>query len=59
MNMSIERQRIANKPDHGTIFFPTYIKVITILQEIILIVRFKIISNSMPWNYFESNYSMP
>ena len=48
MKMSVERQRIANLPDNDTIFFPKKYKVITILQEIILIVQFKIISNSMP-----------
>ena len=47
MNMSVERQRIANQPDHDAIFFPKKYKVTTILQEIILIVQCKIISYSM------------
>ena len=46
--MSVERQRITNQPDHDTFFFLQKYKVITILQQIILEVQFKIISNSMP-----------
>ena len=52
MNMSVERQRIANLPDYDTFFkkffLPPKYKVTTILQEIILIVQCKIISYSMP-----------
>ena len=33
MNMSVERQRIANQPDHDTIFSPKY-KVTTTLLYI-------------------------
>ena len=38
MNLSVERQRIANLPDHDTNFFPLKYKVITVLQKIIVIV---------------------
>ena len=46
MNMSVERQGIANQPDYNTIILPPNCSVITTLQEIV--VQLKIIFNSMP-----------